>query len=272
MSEPLLEVTNLNVTYGRGRKRHHVLHDVSFSVGAGETLSLVGESGSGKSTVGRAILGLAPVQSGSIRLQGEEISSAPARRRRQLASDLQVIFQDPYSSLNPRMLIGDILAEPLLARGVSRAEASDRIGVLLNRVRLPEDAANRYAREFSGGQRQRVAIARALAIKPTLIICDEPVSALDLSTQLTVLDLFTEIQEATGVAYLFVSHDLAVVRGISHRVMVMNQGEIVESGAAEQVTENPAHPYTQKLLLAAPVPDPERQAERRRLRLQTATR
>ena len=173
------------------------------------------------------------------------------------------MFQDPYSSLNPAMTIEQILSEPLRAKGVARQAASTRVRDLLGRVGLPADAADRLPREFSGGQRQRIAIARALALDPSLIVCDEPVSALDLSTQARVLDLFIEIQERTGVAYLFISHDLAVVRHISHRVAVMYHGEIVETGDGDQVTSAPEHPYTQRLFMAAPVPDPVRQEQRR---------
>ncbi|GAA3319608.1 hypothetical protein GCM10017710_42260 [Arthrobacter ramosus] len=180
-----------------------------------------------------------------------------------------MVFQDPYTSLNPSMTIEQILTEPLTVRKVERQAANKRVAELMDQVRLPHGAAHRLPREFSGGQRQRIAIARALALDPKLIVCDEPVSALDLSTQATVLDLFIEIQERTGVAYLFVSHDLAVVRHLSHRVAVMYHGEIVEWGDGEQVTGEPEHPYTQRLFMAAPVPDPDRQAQRRadRLRL-----
>lgn len=271
---PLLEVQNLVVEYpGSGllHKRNKVLHGVSLAIGAGETLGLVGESGSGKSTLGRAILGLAPVTSGSINFGGEDIAGLSKARRRGLASEIQVVFQDPYSSLNPSMTIGDILAEPLRVAGASSRDAQRRTKELLDSVHLPVDAGRRYAREFSGGQRQRVAIARALSREPRLIVCDEPVSALDLSTQAHVLELFIEIQERTGVAYLFVTHDLTVVRSISHRVAVLRHGEIVELGETEQVISQPAHPYTQTLLLAAPVPDPRRQAQRRAARRELAS-
>ena len=176
---------------------------------------------------------------------------------------MQVVFQDPYTSLNPSMEIGQILAEPLEIQGMDGAAAKRRIAQLLDQVGLPSDALQRLPREFSGGQRQRVAIARALALSPKLIVCDEPVSALDLTTQARILDLFLQIQKDTGVSYLFVSHDLDVVRHISHRVAVMYKGEIVEQGDAAQVTVKPTHPYTQRLLMASPVPDPDRQAARR---------
>ncbi|MGH1502733.1 MAG: ATP-binding cassette domain-containing protein [Acidimicrobiales bacterium] len=261
----LLDVDQVDVTYaGRGRKGGvKVLHGVSLDVRPGETVGLVGESGSGKTTLGRAVLGLAPVTAGTITLDGRDITHASRKERRGLSSEVQVVFQDPYSSLNPAMTIEQILAEPLTVRNVGKDEARDRVRKLLRDVNLPEDAAERRPREFSGGQRQRIAIARALALEPKLIVADEPVSALDLSTQSTVLDLFLDIQERTGVAYLFISHDLAVVRYLSHRVAVMYQGEIVEWGDGEQVTGAPEHPYTKRLLMAAPVADPDRQAERR---------
>jgi ABC-type glutathione transport system ATPase component len=266
----LLDVDDLVVEYpGKGWRRapFRALKGVSLSIGTGETLGLVGESGSGKTTLGRAVLGLAPVSGGAIRYDGRVVSGLNRSRRRALSDEIQVVFQDPYTSLNPAMTVEDILTEPLLVAGVSRVEAERRVRDLLDQVRLPADAGQRLPREFSGGQRQRIAIARALSRDPRLIVCDEPVSALDLSTQSRVLDLFIEIQERTGVAYLFITHDLAVVRHISHRVAVMYRGEIVETGDAATVTQNPEHPYTRRLLLAAPVPDPERQAQRRAERL-----
>lgn len=266
----LLRVDNLMVEYpGKGfrAKPFRALDNVSIHIGAGETLGLVGESGSGKTTLGRALLGLAPVTGGSILFNGEDISHASRSKRRALSRDLQVVFQDPYTSLNPSMTVGDILAEPLTVQGRSRADARTRVREVLDQVGLPQDTIGRLPREFSGGQRQRVAIARALALSPKLIVCDEPVSALDLTTQARVLDLFLQIQRDTGVSYLFVSHDLDVVRHISHRVAVMYHGEIVEQGVASQVTVEPEHPYTQRLLLASPVPDPDRQEVRRANRL-----
>lgn len=263
--ESLLTVRGLQVAYrGRAfRPPTRVLHGVDIDVRAGEAVGLVGESGSGKSTLGRAVLGLAPVTAGEIIFDGENISHASRARRRALAADIQVIFQDPYSSLSPSLTIGDTLSEPLRARGTTRRDATRRVSELLDLVNLPADAARRLPREFSGGQRQRVAIARALALEPRLIICDEPVSALDLTTQERILDLLLEVQERTGVAYLFVSHDLNVVRAVCHRVAVMRGGEIVEAGDGDTVTSSPAHPYTQRLLLAAPVADPDQQARRR---------
>ncbi|MFB7417039.1 ABC transporter ATP-binding protein [Streptomyces sp. NPDC056121] len=269
--EALLTVEDVRVSFpGKGWRapRSEVLKGVDLYIRPGETLGLVGESGSGKTTIGRAILGLVPVASGAITLDGERIDTATTARRRALSRDLQVIFQDPYTSLNPSLTIGDTLAEPLLAQGVDDREARGRVGGLLDRVHLPPDAARRLPREFSGGQRQRVAIARALALRPRLVVCDEPVSALDLTTQRTVLDLLLEIQQETGVSYLFVSHDLSVVRCMSHRVAVIHHGEIVETGEADHITRTPDHPYTRTLLLSAPVADVAEQRSRRQLRLQ----
>lgn len=262
--EPLLSVKNLVVDYGSSSRRFRALHGVSIEVGAGECVGLVGESGSGKSTLGKAILGLVPVAEGTIMFDGQDITHLSGRARRELASSIQVVFQDPYGSLNPGMTIGDILAEPLTTSGVSRKEALGIVGEMLERVKLPASVVDRLPSEFSGGQRQRIAIARALVRKPRLIVCDEPVSALDLTTQATVLDLFIELQRDTGVSYLFVSHDLGVVRRVCHEVAVMYQGEIVEFGDGDQVTRAPKHPYSQRLLMASPIADPAGQAERRR--------
>jgi ABC-type glutathione transport system ATPase component len=268
----LLRVDDLAVRYRARRlgRTFQALSGVSLHLAEGETLGLVGESGSGKTTVGRAILGLAPVSAGRVEFAGRDITAASRRERRGLSQDLQVVFQDPYSSLNPARTVGDTLAEPLSVAGMSGTDARNRVRELLDRVHLPQDAMHRLPREFSGGQRQRIAIARALARRPRLVVCDEPVSALDLSTQARVLDLFLEIQRDTGVSYLFISHDLDVVRHVSHRVAVLYRGELVEQGDAEQVTRSPQHTYTQRLLLASPVPDPDRQAERRAARRRLA--
>lgn len=266
MNGPLLDVRHLSVDFrGRGLRGRtfRAVDDVSLHIGRGETLGLVGESGSGKSTIGRAVLGLVPVAEGTVVFDGTDITHMTRAQRRTAAAGVQVVFQDPYSSLNPSMTIGEILVEPIIARGGQGPGARRRVGELLGQVGLPADAASRSPRQFSGGQRQRIAIARALALEPELIVCDEPVSALDLTTQAVVLDLFIDIQRRTGVSYLFVSHDLAVIRHISHRVAVMQQGRLVETGTGEQVTGAPEHPYTQRLLLASPVPDPAQQARRR---------
>jgi peptide/nickel transport system ATP-binding protein len=263
--DPVISVEHLVVTFGHGNKAKTVIDDVSFELLPGETLSLVGESGSGKTTIGRAILGLAPVSGGKIKFRGSEISHLTRRQRREIAREIQVVFQDPYSSLNPAMTVQDILVEPLRAAGVEGGR--QRVRELLDEVRLPADTYSRYAREFSGGQRQRIAIARALAMRPSIIICDEPTSALDVTTQARVLDLLAEIQQDTGVAYLFISHDLGVVHAISDRIIVLYKGQIVEMGDAEQVSTSPTHAYTRKLQLAAPVADPTLQRERRTARL-----
>ena len=266
-TDPILQVKDLKVTFpGRRGKPAHVIKGVSFDLAAGETLSLVGESGSGKTTIGRAILGLAPVTGGAITFRGETISNISRKRRRKLATDIQVVFQDPYSSLNPAMTIESILVEPLQAAGVEGG--STRVRELLDAVGLPKDASSRYPREFSGGQRQRVAIARALAMDPAVIVCDEPTSALDVTTQARVLTLFKELQEVTGVAYLFISHDLGVVNDISDRIAVLYRGEIVEIGEAQQVALAPQNDYTRRLQMAAPVADPKKQRARRKLRLE----
>jgi ABC-type glutathione transport system ATPase component len=266
MSELLLDAKDVVVEYpskGFRKPPFRALKGVSIDIHPGETVGLVGESGSGKTTIGRAVLGLAPVTGGQVLYKGRDLARLARRERRSLSSEIQVVFQDPYSSLNPSLTIERILTEPLTARNVPMKEASARVQTLLDQVHLPAGAADRLPREFSGGQRQRIAIARALALDPELIVCDEPVSALDLTTQARVLELFIEIQQRTGVAYLFISHDLTVVRHISHRVSVMYQGEIVEAGDGDRVTSKPQHPYTQRLFFAAPVPDPDRQEERR---------
>lgn len=271
--EPILTVEDLVVTFpGRRGKPSTVIKGVSFELHAGETLSLVGESGSGKTTIGRAILGLAPVSGGTVKFRGRTISNVPRAERRRLARDIQVVFQDPYSSLNPAMRVEDIIVEPMAAAGVSGGRS--RVRELLDAVGLPSDAGGRYPREFSGGQRQRVAIARALALEPSIIICDEPTSALDVTTQAKALNLLAELQERMGVAYLFISHDLGVVNRISDRIAVLLAGKIVEIGAAEQVALKPGHEYTRRLQMAAPVADPKKQRmrreERRRVLAQAA--
>lgn len=266
----LLDIEDLRVSFpGRGfrAKPVEVLHGVSLDVGVGETVGLVGESGSGKTTIGRAVLGLVNPSGGRIVYDGQSIGDLKGRARRALADQIQVVFQDPYTSLNPSMTIGDILSEPLIVQGATSRDARARVRVLLDQVGLPSDAISRMPREFSGGQRQRVAIARALAPSPRLVVCDEPVSALDLSTQARVLDLFIDIQRQTGVAYLFISHDLSVIRHVSHRVAVLYRGDLVETGPAGQVTSAPRHAYTQRLLLAAPVADPVQQRQRRAERI-----
>lgn len=275
MAEPLLAVDSLRVTYpvraaGLLRRRREVVavDGVSFDLAAKETVALVGESGSGKSTIGNAVLGLVPVGGGSVVFEGQDISHASVPVRRRLASDLQVVFQNPFGSLNPSLTIEAILSEPVrLHRNLNARESKEYVRDLLVQVGMPADAASRYPRSFSGGQRQRIAIARALSVGPRLIICDEPTSALDVSTQRMILDLLRKLQEETGVAYLFITHDLAVVREFADRVVVLERGRVVETGTPADVCDHPSDPYTQLLVAAAPVPDPAVQAQRRAARL-----
>lgn len=263
--QALLQVQDVRVDFPLGKGQvFQALKGVSIDIRAGETVGLVGESGSGKTTMGRVILGLTPASSGRVVFDGEDITHARPARRRTLGRDIQVVFQDPYGSLNPARTIGDTLAEPLLNdRSLSRADMAQRIAEVLQRVGMPADTAERYPGQFSGGQRQRIAIARAVIAKPRLIVCDEPVSALDLSVQAQVLNLLKELQQSMGLAMLFISHDLTVVRHVSHRTVVLYRGDIVEQGEAGQVHDHPQHPYTRALLAAAPVPDPLVQRERR---------
>lgn len=228
--------------------------DVSFDVEAGQTVGLVGESGSGKTTVGRTLLKLTPATSGEVFYDGRDILPLGEGEFRPLRKDLQMVFQDPFGSLNPRMTIFAILAEPLEIHfpAMSRDERRERVAELLRLVGLPADAMGRYPHEFSGGQRQRIGIARALAVKPRFIVCDEPVSALDVSVQAQIVNLLQDLQEQLGVAYLFIAHDLAVVEHMSDHVIVMHRGKIVESAPAEAIYENPQHDYTKKLLSAVP--------------------
>lgn len=262
---PLLQLDGVDISYGTGRKEVVAVRDVSFSIAPGKTLGLVGESGSGKSTIGRAVLGLARASRGRILFDGEDITRTSRRTRRRLSQDLQVVFQDPRSSLNEAKRVGEILVEPMLAnRLMTTAQAKARAADLLERVGLGADAARKYPGAFSGGQRQRIAIARSLMPSPRLVICDEPVSALDLSVQAQIVNTFRSLQRETGVSYLFIAHDLAVVRLLSDDIAVMSRGGIVELGNAEQVYTRPNHEYTKRLLAAEPYPDPAVQRERRK--------
>lgn len=269
LNAPLLELDDLTVEFARGRGQAplRAVDGLSLTVATGETVGLVGESGSGKTTIGRAVLGLTPIKSGVVTFASKDITRASYRDRRALSRDLQVIFQDPYSSLNPTRTIGQTLAEALRVHRLSRGVVEARVNAMLQRVGLPSDAATRYPAHFSGGQRQRVAIARALIAQPQLVICDEPTSSLDLSIQAQVLNLLRELQDELGVSYLFITHDLPVVRHISQRIVVLYRGRVMEQGLAEDVYANPIHPYTQMLVGAAPIPDPAQQRERRRLRI-----
>ena len=264
-TRPLLDV--------KGLKKHFPIHGgllgqttgyvyavdgVTFDIRRGETLSLVGESGCGKSTVGKAILRLYDVTDGEVYLDGERIDNMPAGKLRPIRQRVQVVFQDPFSSLNPRMKVRDILAEPLINFGLAhgRKELNERVGLLMDKVRLPRDSINRYPHEFSGGQRQRIGIARALAPGADLIICDEAVSALDVSVKAQIINLLVDLQDELGLALLFISHDLATVEHLTHRVAVMYLGKIVELTDRRSLFAHSHHPYTRALLSAVPVPDP----------------
>ncbi|SFB14681.1 peptide/nickel transport system ATP-binding protein [Rhizobium sp. NFR07] len=260
---PILNVRDLSISYGRGsgmlfrrQAPPTTVSNISFEIMPGETMGLVGESGSGKSTTGKAVLGLIPF-SGSVQLDGYDISRLSHHEMRPVRRSAQMIFQDPYASLDPRMSVGKAVAEPLIIHGIGTpAERRERVADLLRRVGLTPDAATRYPHEFSGGQRQRICIARALALEPKLIVADESVAALDVSVRAQVLDLMLELQETMGLAYLFISHDMAVIERMSHRVAVMHGGQIVEAGTRSEIFENPREDYTRALMKAVPIPDP----------------
>jgi oligopeptide/dipeptide ABC transporter ATP-binding protein len=270
-STPLLAVSRLtkhyavgNGLFGRSRGRVHAVDDVSFAIASGETLGLVGESGCGKSTIARTVLRLVEPTSGVIEWRGESIERLGGNAMRPYRQELQAVFQDPYASLNPRMRAADIVAEPIRNfESASAGAIAERVRSLFERVGLRADQMKRYPYEFSGGQRQRLGIARALAPQPKLIVCDEPVSALDVSVQAQVINLLVDLQQEFGLSYLFVAHDLAVVEHISHRVAVMYLGRIVELTSTRALFGDPLHPYTEALLSAVPVPDPT--ARRKRL-------
>ena len=257
----MLAVTDLKVHYATPRGMLHAVDGVSLSIARGESVGLVGESGCGKTTLGHAILGLAPVTSGSVRFDGAEIAGLSDRARTPFRRRMQMIFQDPFGSLNPRQTVGAILAGPLAVHRVGdRAERRARVARLIGEVGLSPDAVDRYPHEFSGGQRQRIGIARALILEPELVICDEPVSALDLSIQAQILNLLVALKRAFALSYLFVSHDLSVVRYFGDRVLVMYLGRIVESAPAARLWRAPLHPYTRALMAAVPDPARRRQA------------
>ncbi len=270
MSPPLLEVNNLAMHFPvregllrRARVYNRAVDGVSFSIREGETLGLVGESGCGKTTLGRCVARLYQPTSGSIHFNGQDITRMKAGALRPLRQDIQMIFQDPMESLNSRHTVGDILEEPFIVQKLGdRPWRQQRVAQLLNTVGLPARSASRYPFEFSGGQRQRIGIARAIALNPKLVICDEPVSALDVSIQSQILNLLVDLQREFKLAYLFIAHDLAVVKHVSDRVAIMYLGRIVESAASESIYRQALHPYTRSLIAAIPVPDPHRQVQR----------
>jgi peptide/nickel transport system ATP-binding protein len=275
MTVPLLEVNDLKKHFvvrsgllGTSAATVSAVDGVSFTIDKGETLALVGESGCGKSTVGRCILRLFDITAGHVVLDGQRIDDLSPGALRPLRRRMQVVFQDPFSSLNPRLRVRDILAEPIRNFGLAKsgADLKERVARLMDVVRLPRDAINRWPHEFSGGQRQRIGIARALAAEPDLIVCDEAVSALDVSVKAQIVNLLQDLQKELGLALLFISHDLAIVEHMTHRVAVMYLGKIVELGAKRQIFAEPKHPYTQALLSAVPVPEPG--AARQRIVLQ----
>ncbi len=270
--KPLVIVDRLSKTFGGGRSLFgaavpalKAVDNVSFEIFPGETLGLVGESGSGKSTTGRVLLQLEEPTSGDIIFNGQNLTGLSKALLKPHRRNMQIIFQDPYSSLNPRMTVGEFVAEPLIVHGVAgnRSERNDRVAALFRKVGLDPSFMTRYPHEFSGGQRQRVCIARGIALDPAFIVADEPITALDVSIQAQIVNLFQDLQDELGLTYLFIAHDLSMIRYLCHRVAVMLRGRIVEIGPCEAIFENPQHPYTKALLSAIPVPDPKVERNRR---------
>ncbi len=274
-TEPLVEVDRLSIRFPVGRagfwgkqlKFVSAIDDVSLTIGRGETLGLVGESGSGKTTLGRAVLRRIKPAAGTIRFKGADITETTGEELRQLRRHMQLVFQDPYASLNPRKTVLELVSEPLIVHGLAKNTESARplVGDLLDRCGLPVDTMDRYAHAFSGGQRQRVGIARALALHPDFIVADEPVSALDVSVRAQVVNLLQDLQAELGLTYLFIAHDLSVVRHISHRIAILYAGRLVEIAPTHALYDSPLHPYTEALLSSVPIPDPPLQRARRRI-------
>jgi oligopeptide/dipeptide ABC transporter ATP-binding protein len=253
------------IIFDREVARVHAVDDVTFQLREGETLGLVGESGCGKTTLSRALMRLIDVTDGEIRFRGNDITHVSRRQLQPLRREMQMVFQDPFASLNPRKRITQIIGMPLRLHGVDREEVDDRVRELLDRVGLHPEHLNRFPHEFSGGQRQRIGVARALALEPTLIVLDEPVSALDVSVQAQIINLLDDLQDDFGLTYLFVAHDLSVVRHVSDRIAVMYLGKLMEVSPAEELHDKPIHPYTNALLAAVPIPDPEENRRRERI-------
>jgi len=270
---PFLRVSNLNVIYNRGIKRGknkelHAVKDVSFSLAKNEILGIVGESGCGKSTLARSILQLQKASSGEIVFNGKNLSGLNKIQQQQIRKDIQLIFQDPLDALNPRMTVSQIISEPLfnlasvLAENVDKQQIQAKLHQIIESIGLQKAHLNRYPHEFSGGQCQRIGIARAMIVNPQLLICDEPVSALDVSIQAQIINLLLDLKQQTGMSMIFISHDLNIVRQVSDRILVLYNGEVVESGNAEEVYQNPQHDYTKKLLHSIPLADPEMERKR----------
>jgi len=266
----LLEVNNLKKYFPmKGHRTLKAVDDLSFSIARGETLGLVGESGCGKTTVGRTLIRLYEPTGGKMSFDGVDVFALPEKKMLPVRRQMQMIFQDPYSSLNPRMTVAEIISEPLEVHQIASGKAAeDRVSELLEMVGLSKEHANRFPHEFSGGQRQRIGIARSLAVEPKFIICDEPISALDVSIQAQVINLLEELQEKLGLTYLFIAHDISMVRHTSNRIAVMYLGKLVELASSTELYKNPLHPYTQALLSAVPIADPELEASRQRIVLQ----
>ena len=279
MTDTLLSVRDLTVTFDVPRpgawpwtpaRKLHAVNGINFDLAPGECLGLVGESGSGKSTAARAVIGLAPISSGKVMFDGQDLGALTPVQRRKYGREIQMVFQDPLAALDPRMTVGDIIAEPLVTHEPSlpRKEVRTRVQEMMEMVGLLPNLVNRYPHEFSGGQCQRIGIARALILRPRLLICDEPVSALDVSVQAQVVNLLKRLQKDLGLSMIFIAHDLSVVKHISDRISVMYLGRLMEQAGAKELVQKPAHPYTQALISAVPIPDPEREKSRKIMMIQ----